>query len=332
MKAAIIQKYNKKNYHVEISEIKKPIIKENQILIKVKASGVNPLDILIATGKLKLLLPYSFPLVMGNEVVGEVIEVGSTKTKFKLGDRVFARLPLDNIGAFAEFVAINEDAIAKVPDYLTDEEAASVPLTALTAMQAFELLDIKKGNRIFITGGSGGFGAMAIPLAKYFGLYVITNGNAASKERVLSLGADEYFDYKAMKSTDVVKDVDHIIDTVGGDELKEQFKILKSGGTLVSLKGLPNKDFAQRMHYSGMKKLLFKFAGRKFDKLGKRNKQKYNFLFVQSNGKQLEEIAKIFEEQKIKPSIDTVFSFTEINQALDKVANGASIGKTIIKF
>lgn len=332
MKAAILEKYNKKKYHLVIAELKKPTIKENQILLKVKAAGVNPVDILIARGQIKILFPYKLPLIMGNEVVGEVVEIGGSTTKFQLRDRVFARLPLQDIGAFAEYVAVDEEALAKVPDYLTDVEATCIPLTALTAMQAFALLNIKKGNSIFITGGSGGFGAMAIPLAKYFGLYVITNGNAESKERVLDLDADIYFDYKKTDCATVVQNVDHIIDSVGGKNLKEQFVILKTGGTLVSLKGLPNKAFAERMHYSAYKKLLFQLTGSKLDKLAKRKQQQYHFLFVQSNGKQLEEVARILAEKQIKPSIDRVFSYAEINQALDKVANDSSRGKTVITF
>ena len=117
-------------------------------------------------GQFKLVIPYPLPLIMGNEVVGEVIQVGKQVTKFKVGERVYARLPLDRISAFAEKVMIEESALAKVPEYLTNEEAATVPLTALTAMQTFQLMDVKKGGRLFISGGTGSFGAMAIPLAK----------------------------------------------------------------------------------------------------------------------------------------------------------------------
>ena len=142
MKAAQIREYNKKNIVVEIVEISKPKIKSKQVLVKVKTAGVNPLDNMITRGEVKLVVPYKLPLTMGNEIVGEIVELGKDIKRFKLGDRVFSRLPLDNIGGFAEYVAVDENAIAKVPDYLSDEEAASIPLTALTAMQAFELLEM----------------------------------------------------------------------------------------------------------------------------------------------------------------------------------------------
>ena len=332
MKAAQIREYNKNNIEVEIVKISKPKIKSNQVLVKVKTAGVNPLDNMITRGEVKLVVPYKLPLTMGNEIVGEIIESGKDVKRFKLGDRIFSRLPLDSIGGFAEYVAVDENAIAKVPDYLSDEEAASVPLTALTAMQAFELLEVKSGKTIFISGGLGGFGAMAIPLAKTLGLKVITNGSGESKERILNLGADVYIDYRTENYLEIVKDVDYVIDTLGGRELDKQFSILKNGGSLVSLRGLPNKDFAKKMNFPLWKQILFGLAGSKYDKLAKKNNQKYNFIFVRSNGKQLEQIAKIFEEKQIKPSVDTVFAFEDINKALDKVANGRSNGKTVIKF
>lgn len=332
MKAAQIRAYNKKNIEVEIVEISKPKIKSNQVLVRVKTVGVNPLDNMITRGEVKLVVPYKFPLTMGNEIVGEIVEIGKDIKRFKLGDRVFSRLPLDNIGGFAEYVAVDENAIAKVPDYLSDEEAASVPLTALTAMQAFELLEVKSGRTIFISGGSGGFGSMAIPLAKTLGLKVITNGSGESKERILNMGADVYIDYRKENYLDIVKDVDYVIDTLGGSELDKQFSILKNGGSLVSLRGVPNEDFAKKMNFPLWKQILFGLAGSKYDKLAQKNNQKYNFIFVRSNGKQLEHIAKVFEEKQIKPSVDMVFAFEDINKALDKVANGRSNGKTVIKF
>ena len=332
MKAVQIRDYNKNNIKVEIVEISKPEIKSNQVLVKVKTAGVNPLDNMITRGEVKLVVPYKLPLTIGNEIVGEIVEIDKNVKRFKLGDRVFSRLPLDSIGGFAEYVTIDESAIAKVPDYLSDEEAASVPLTALTAMQAFELLDVKAGKTIFISGGSGGFGAMAIPLAKTLGLKVITNGSGESKERILNLGADVYIDYRKENYLEIVKDVDYVIDTIGGRELDKQFSILKNGGSLVSLRGLPNKDFAKKMNFPLWKQILFGLVGSKYDKLAQKNNQKYNFIFVRSNGKQLEHIAKIFEEKQIKPSVDKVFDFKDINKALDKVANGRSNGKTVIKF
>lgn len=329
MKAVVL---NKKNEDLEIKDVPMPEIDEDDVLVKVKYAGVNPLDNMIVREEVKLITPYKYPLVMGNEFSGIVEKTGSSVTDFTEGDRVYARMPLNKIGAFAEYVAINKDAIAKIPDYLKFDEAACVPLTALTAIQAFELMNPSKGEKIFISGGTGSLGAMAIPIAKDLGLHIITSGSEKNRQRVMDLGVSEFIDYKTQDYSEILSDVDYVLDTLGESELEKEFKILKLGGILVSLKGLPNEEFAKRMGLSTVKKLLFKFAGRKFDKLASKKNQKYYFLFVESNGKQLEQVSRIFEEKNIKPSIDTIFELSDVNKAMDKVYKGGSKGKTLIKI
>ena len=329
MKAAVL---NKKNEDLEIKDVPMPEIDEDDVLVKVKYAGVNPLDNMIVREEVKLITPYKYPLVMGNEFSGIVEKTGSSVTDFTEGDRVYARMPLNKIGAFAEYVAINKYAIAKIPDYLKFDEAACVPLTALTAIQAFELMNPSKGEKIFISGGTGSLGAMAIPIAKDLGLHIITSGSEKNRQRVMDLGVSEFIDYKTEDYSEILSDVDYVLDTLGESELEKEFKILKPGGILVSLKGLPNEEFAKRMGLSKVKKLLFKFAGMKFDKLANKKNQKYYFLFVESNGKQLEQVSRIFEEKNIKPSIDTVFELSDVHKAMDKVDKGGSKGKTLIKI
>ena len=164
MKAAIL---NKKNAELKVDDIPVPEISEDEVLVKVEYAGVNPLDNMIVREEVKLITPYKYPLVMGNEFSGVIEKAGSKVTDFNEGDRVYARMPLDRIGAFAEYVAIDKNAIAEIPDYLSFEEAACVPLTALTAIQAFELMNPNKGESIFISGGTGSVGAMAIPSQKH---------------------------------------------------------------------------------------------------------------------------------------------------------------------
>ena len=329
MKAAIL---NKKNAELKVDDIPVPEITEDEVLVKVKYAGVNPLDNMIVREEVKLITPYKYPLVMGNEFSGVIEKTGSKVNNFNEGDRAYARMPLDNIGAFAEYVAIDKNAIAKIPDHLSFEEAACVPLTALTAMQAFELMNPKGGESIFISGGTGSLGAMAIPIAKSMGLKVITSGSARNNERVTELGVDEFFDYKTQDYSEILADVDYVLDTLGGKELEKEFKILKSGGVLVSLRGLPNKEFAERMGLSLVKKGLFKVAGMKFDKMAAKKNQKYYFLFVESNGRQLEEVSRIFAEKNVRPSVDEIFSLNDVNGAMKKVDQGGSKGKTLIKI
>lgn len=332
MKAAILEKYDKNNIDIKVSDLPIPEINDDEVLVKIKYAGVNPLDIMIIHGEVKLITPYKVPLVMGNEFSGLVEKVGKNVKNFDVGDRVYARMPLDKIGAFAEYTSINPDALAKIPDYLSYEQAACIPLTALTAIQSYELMDVKPNEKIFISGGTGSLGAMAIPIANSFGLHIITSGSRENQQRVSLLGVDEFFDYKTQDYSDVLKDIDYVLDTLGEKELGKEFKILKRGGKLVSLKGMPNKEFADRMGFSLFKKILFKFAGLKFDNMAKKNNQKYYFVFVESNGIQLNQVSKIFEENKIKPSIDEIYELKDINKALKKVASGGSKGKTLLKI
>lgn len=226
MKAAILNRYDKNGCDLVLKDIEVPKINDQEVLVKIHTAGVNPLDNMIMRGEVKMIVPYKFPLVMGNEFVGVIEKVGADVSKYSVGERVYGRMPLAKIGAFAEYAAIHQNAIAKVPDYLSDEEAACVPLTALTALQAFELMQPEAGETIFISGGTGSLGAMAIPVAKSYGLTVITNGSAANKDRVLALGADRFIDYKTEGYGKLLSDVDYVLDTLGDRELPKEFSIL----------------------------------------------------------------------------------------------------------
>ncbi|MDD6513328.1 NADP-dependent oxidoreductase [Sharpea azabuensis] len=333
MKAAILTHYDKNGTNLEIRDVPLPVLEDDEVLVRVKAAAVNPLDNMIIHGEVKLIVPYKMPLIMGNEFSGIVEKTGKNTTRFKVGDKVYGRMPLKKIGAFAQYAAIEESALALMPDYLSFEEAASIPLTALTAMQAFEIMQVKSGESIFISGGTGSLGAMAIPIAKSLGLHVYTNGSKENEERVRKLGAERFIDYKKENYVDVLTNVDHVLDTLGDRELPNEFKVLKKGGNLVSLRGLPNGRFAKRNKMSMFKQILFQIAGRKYDKMAAKNKQTYDFIFVHEDGKQLDRINQIFNKtHPIETSIDTIFSLDQINEALSKVRNGKSKGKTIIKI
>ena len=332
MKAAILEGYNKNGCDLKIRDVAIPEISEQEVLVRIRTAGVNPLDNMIIRGEVKLIVPYRFPLIMGNEFVGVIEKAGSKVKKFSVGDRVYGRMPLKKIGAFAEYAAVKQSAIAKVPDYLTDEEAACVPLTALTALQAFGLMHPKKGETVFISGGTGSLGAMAIPVAKSMGLTVITNGNGSSGDRVMALGADQFIDYKKEDYADVLSNVDYVLDTLGDRELEKEFQILKSGGKLVSLRGLPNGAFAKRMHMPFIKRMMFQIAGRKYDALAAKRDQTYSFIFVHEDGAGLQKISEIFKDRHIEASVDEVFPLNGVDQALKKVAAGGSKGKTVLKM
>lgn len=331
MKAVQIKHYSK-NIDTILTDIPKPQIFNSEVLIQVKAAAVNPLELLILTGSVKLLQNYPMPLTLGNECSGIVEQVGSKVSGFQKGDRVYTRLPLNKIGAFAEYVAVDQNAIAKMPQGYDFNTAAAIPLTGLTAYQAIvEELEAKPGQTLLIPGGSGSFGQMAVPIAKALGLRVIVTGNTRAKEQFLAMGVDRYLDYKTENYWEVLSDVDHVIDTLGPDEFDRELAMLKKGGRLVSLRTGPNKAFAERKQISGLRKQMFALAGSKYDKAAKKQGKEYRFVFVRSDGAQLQKITEIVEKQQIKPSVDSrIFSLDQANEALQLVAKGPLNGKVVI--
>lgn len=333
MKAIQIKNYSK-NIDTILTDIPKPQISDSEVLIQIKAAAVNPLELLILTGSVKLLQDYPMPLTLGNECSGIVEQVGGKVSGFQKGDRVYTRLPLNKIGAFAEYVAVDQDAIAKMPEGYDFNTAAAIPLTGLTAYQAIvEELEAKPGQTLLIPGGSGSFGQMAVPIAKALGLRVIVTGNARAEEQFLAMGVDQYLDYKTKNYWEVLSDVDHVIDTLGPDEFEHELAVLKKGGRLVSLRTGPNKAFAERKQISGLKKHMFTLAGSKYDKAAKKQGKEYRFVFVRSDGAQLQKITEIVEKQQIKPAVDSrIFSLDQANEALQLVAKGPINGKVMIQL
>ena len=265
MKAVQIDGYSKK-IKTNLREIPQPEISEAEVLVRVKAAAVNPLDLLILTGSVKLIQDYTMPLTLGNECSGIVEKTGQGVTAFRKGDRVYTRLPLDKIGAFAEYVAVDQKAIAKMPEGYDFNTAAAIPLTGLTAYQALvEELESKPGQTLLIPGGSGSFGQMAVPIAKALGLRVTVTGNARAQEAFLAMGVERYLDYRKENYWERLSDMDCIIDTLGDDEFVHELSVLKEGGRLVSLRTGPNKAFALKHQLTGPKKWLFTLAGRKYD-------------------------------------------------------------------
>lgn len=333
MKAALLENYNKDGQDLVLKDVALPTLGPYDILVEVHYAAVNPLDNMIIRKEVKLIVDYPTPLIMGNEYSGVVIQVGSRVTRFKVNDRVYGRTPLDHPGAFAEYIAVNENSASLIPSYMDFKEAATVPLTALTAMQAFELMGAKAGQTIFISGGTGSVGAMAIPIAHRLGLHVITNGSGENEERVLKLGADRFIDYKKEDFSKTVHNVDCVLDTLGMKALPQEFQILKERGHLVSLRGLPNGKFAQRMQLPWWKNFLFSAAGRKLDKLAAKKHQTYDFLFVQENGHQLDLINTLFSDKDpLEISIDEIYTLENVNKALEKVKSGHSKGKTLLEI
>src|SRR5437016_3011088 len=232
MKAFIVDRYGKKD-GVRIGEMPDPDVRENDVLVQVHAAAVNLLDSKIRNGEFKLILPYRLPLILGNDVAGVVVRVGSRVRRFKPRDQVYARPPQDRIGSFAELISMNEDAVAIMPKKLTMEEAASVPLVGLTAWEALvERANLKKGQRVLIHAGSGGVGTFAIQLAKHVGAIVATTASAANFDLVKRLGADIAIDYRKDDFETILKDYDVVLNGLGGETLEKSLRVLNPGGKL----------------------------------------------------------------------------------------------------
>jgi NADPH:quinone reductase-like Zn-dependent oxidoreductase len=331
MKAFLIDRYGKS--HGRVGEVPIPELGINDVLVKVHASSVNVLDSKIGKGEFKLILPYSFPLIMGNDLAGVVVRVGSGVHHFKPGDEVYARPPESRIGTFAELIAVEQSALALKPQNITMEEAASLPLVALTAWQVLvETARLKKGQKVFIHAGSGGVGTIAIQLAKHLGAFVATTTSTSNVDWVKALGADVVIDYKQQNFENVLRDYDVVLNSLGPVELEKSLSILKPGGQLISISGPPTAEFAreQKLFWGlgWVMRLLSSGIRRKARKQG----INYAFLFMRASGAQLENITALVESGVITPVIDRAFPFEATAEALRYVERGRAKGKVVIKI
>lgn len=334
MKAIVIKKYG--NEPVEYLDVEKPTFSDDEVLVEIHAASINPIDNKVKQGKLKILLKYKMPLIMGNDFSGVVVGVGKNVKHFKVGDEVYGRPRKSKIGTFAEYISIHEDELALKPKNLTFEEAAGIPLVGLTSYQALnDILKLKKGDKVLIQAGSGGIGTFAIQLAKSMGLYVATTTNEQGTKLVKSLGADKVIDYQKENFFDVLKDYNGVFDTLGNETVLQAFPIVKKGGNIVSITAHPNKRFIDTYkdvyNFNLKQKILFRLTGLKFNRKERKYGVKYTQLFMSPSRTQLNEIRNLIETNKIRPVIDKVYPLKEAQQALEYSAKGQAKGKIILK-
>lgn len=332
MKAFSISHY-KKNSELQLVDVPEPIVREDEVLVEIYAASVNLLDSKIKSGEFKLILPYKMPLILGHDVAGVIIKVGSKVKNFKVGDEIYARPSDFHIGTFAEFISINEKDIALKPKNLTMEEASSIPLVGLTAWQALvEKSKVQKGQKVFIQAGSGGVGTFAIQLAKYLGATVATTASEKSFNFLKNLGADVLIDYKTQNFEDVLIDYDVVLNSQDSKTLEKSFEVVKSQGKIISISGPPTPVFAEEFNLPWYVKFATKLLSSKVRKRAKKQNVNYSFLFMKADGKQLTEITKLIESGKIKSVIDKVFAFENTNDAVRYVESGRAKGKVVIKM
>lgn len=331
MKAFIIDRYGK-DQTGHIADMPEPVLGEDDILIKVHAASVNPLDFKIRNGEFKLVLPYKLPLILGNDVAGSVVRVGSRVSRFKLGDEVYARPHKDRIGTFAQYISVSESFAALKPANLSMQQAAAIPLAALTAWQALvDIAKVKPGQRVFIQAGSGGVGTIAIQIAKHLGAFVATTTSTPNVDWVKALGADIVIDYKTQDFTTELRDYDVVLNSLGNQELIQSLQILKRGGVLISISGPPTPTFADEIGLPWVLKQVLKLLSYRIRTKAKQRGIHYAFLFMRANGDQLSHITQLIESGSIQPVIDRVFSFDAIADALAYAELGKVKGKTIIQ-
>ncbi|MFE2944951.1 NADP-dependent oxidoreductase [Streptomyces sp. NPDC059255] len=247
MKAFMVEKYGDQA-GMRAAEIPAPQVGADDVLVKIHAAGVNPLDLRILNGDFKAFMPYRLPLILGNDLAGTVVRVGPSVTRFSVGDDVYARPDKDRIGTFAELIAVPQDDLAPKPATLTMTEAASLPLVALTAWQALvERARAQPGQKVLIHGGAGGLGSIAVQLAKALGAHVASTVSTTKVDLARDLGADVVVDYRTQDFEEVLDGYDVVLDSLGGETLAKSLRVLKPGGTAISVAGPPDPAFAREL-------------------------------------------------------------------------------------
>ena len=326
MKTLQIVKYGEIKDSLAFNEVSKPSVQAKDVLIEVKAAAINPIDKSIILGNLQGVLPIPLPSTMAYDVCGIVVEKGDEVSNFEIGDLVYSRVPQEQMGTIAEYVAVTSVAVSKKPGNISYEEAASLPLAGLTALQSLEHVGIKENDKVLIHAGSGGVGSFAIQYAKAKGAYVYTTTSTDNVNWVKELGADRVINYKTEDYKTIVKDADIVFDTLGKNYSLEAFEVIRQGGKVVSVAG-PLDEESARMFGMADYKLPEELA-----KLISSKDATYKFVFMHPNGAHLEAIKSLIEDEKIKPIIDKIYPFSESIEAFTHLASGRAKGKIVIKI
>ena len=331
MKALVLSRYGGPEC-AALTDVPQPSPRAVELLVRVHAAGLNPVDFKTRAGALKIIRNYPLPIVMGNELSGVVEAVGPGVTHFAKGDRVFARVDKDFMGAFAEYAVVKEDHLALMPASLDFASAAAVPLAALTALQALrDELHLRAGQRLFIPGGAGGVGTFAIQLAKHLGAHVATTASPRGEALVKRLGADVVIDYSRERFEDQLSGYDCAFDLLGGDTLARVWSVLKRGGRVVSIAGVPEPLTARKDLQRGVGlAALFWVASLSTRLRAARHGATYRYLFMHPSGADLAQLASLIDAKKLEVVIDRVFPFAEAKEAIAYLETGRAKGKVVV--
>lgn len=332
MQALLLERYGGPD-SARLAEVPAPTIGDEDLLVAVRAASVNPLDLKTRGGKVRVLLPYRLPIVLGNDLAGVVTQVGASVRDFQVGDEIYARLDKSRIGAFAQMAAVRARDAAFKPAGTTFEQAASLPLVGLTAWQALvDIAQVRPGQRVLIHAGSGGVGSIAIQLARHFGAQVLTTVGERNIALACDLGADVAIDYRRERFEDVARDCDMVLDSAGGDTLVRSFACVKPGGVVVSIGQTPSAAFARQWGLNPLLVLAIGLLARKAQAAARARKARFEYLFMRPDGDQLAQIARLVQAGAVRPLVDRVYPLAQIHEALAYSESGRATGKVVIRI
>jgi NADPH:quinone reductase-like Zn-dependent oxidoreductase len=329
MKAFVVEQYGKDG--VRAAAVPEPELGDGDVLVKVSAASINPLDTMVRDGEFKRLLKYEPPFALGHDGAGVVTGLGAAVRDFQVGDEVYAR-PRDlRIGTFAEHIAIDQDDVAPKPASLTMHEAAAVPLVSLAAWQALvDRAQVKPGQKVLVHAGAGGLGSTVIQLAKHLGATVATTASGRNAELVRSLGADVVVDYTKEDFAEVLSGYDVVLDSLGGENLEKSLTVLRPGGQAIGVSGPPDPGFAKQLGAPTFMGVVMGLLSRNVRARARKLGVTYSFLFMRASGAQLRELAALYDAGHLRPVIDEVFPFDQTLEALAYVEQGRATGKVVI--
>jgi NADPH:quinone reductase-like Zn-dependent oxidoreductase len=328
MNAFVVEHYGRDG--LRAAQVPDPTVGPCDLLVRVSAASINPLDHMVRNGELKLLLKYKTPFVLGHDLAGVVTRVGAEVRDFRVGDEVYAR-PRDlHIGAFAEYIAIDQADVALKPASLTMEESAAVPLVALAAWQALvDLARVRPGQKVLVHAGAGGLGSTVIQLARHLDACVATTAHGSDAEKVRALGAREVIDYTKADFAKVLAGYDVVLDSLGGDNLAKSLTVLRPGGLAISVTGPPDAAFAEQIGRPRLKPVMA-LMSRKVRAQAKKLGVRYAFFFMRADGEQLKTLAALYDGGALRPVLDRTFPFGETLEAMALVEQGRAKGKVVV--
>lgn len=331
MKAVVYRRYGGPEV-MELADMPEPGLGVRDVRVAVRAAGLNPVDWKVRSGHLKRAMRLRFPVIAGFDVSGVVTEVGMRARHFKVGDRVYAYVQRGRMGTLAEQVTVERTDVAPMPKSLSFEEAAAVPLAALTAWQCLvDAMKVEPEQRILIHAGAGGVGTFAIQFAKYLGADVATTASEPKHALLRELGADECIDYHAEDFEARGRQYDAVFDTIGGSTLYTSFKVVKPGGTVVSIVSLPDETTARRMGMNSIVRWMLRYLNRKVNAAAGAADARFRAMFVQPSEAQLRRIAALMDEGWVKPVIDSVYPLEAFKDAFAKLETGHATGKIVVR-